>query len=696
MASIAKVLLLLVWSVVLVVNARSIGQIVSPNGQLKVGLTQGSRDKLIIGTIELNGKTIVDNFEVTLRYGSRSFKRSGSVRSFRAMEYNQDYTALWGPRKTVENRFTQAVVNMITPRGIIRRRVGSRVEFVFRVFDDGFAYQTRFPRPLRTSGISESAVYHFVDEENAKVWSAYGWRDIIGPLGLEEWDDVIRVPPILGPDALTPVTIEASSSYLSFHEANLRDARSARPSSRGRGLVQLDFSYSVSGYRRQQYSTAWRTVHVVDNPAKLTTSDLLRNLNEGAGSSRSVKRRSLAEWVRPGLILWDWRTRGAVDPVTNFRFDLNMETIRRHIDFASDAGIPYVLVDDGWYNPRMGAKTGNPLNLKILDVRSLARYAQAKGVGLMLYVDYEVLRKRRDLDRVFKIYHSWGIVGIKHGFASGERSNVPSVYKEMLRVLNLCQKYELHYIIHEQPKPSGWERTYPFILGTEFTDSQFDNPSRPAASPQHLTTLPFVNHLAGPVDRSPGMFDLDKCIVRDKIKRQVPTTIISQIAQVFVYPSGGPTLVDTDYSYQAKPALFNFLLELNSYFDPDQTWADGRIGEWYMVTKQKGEGNFITCGITAQASTLSVDPTVFLPSEYSDVELTWYFDNGADGAISSAGPEIPTTQAEIDAIAKDTTKREWYGIIVENLTKAQLESKPLSIDTGNGGGFCLKYVVNFS
>ena len=239
-----------------------------------------------------------------------------------------------------------------------------------------------------------------------------------------------------------------------------------------------------------------------------------------------------------------------------------------------------------------------------IDIPKICAYGKTKGVALWLYVNTKGLEKY-DLDETFTLYRKWGIAGIKHGFLSGaSRQHIEFSHK----VVKKCAEYQIQYVLHEPYKPTGYRRTYPNILSYEYVNSMLDGPHRPSATPSRLINGLFVHALAGPVDRSCGMFDLDSFISREKCHRQLPSTVVSQTAQCLLFPSGLLTLPDHPDAYKRKADLFEFISQLPMNWDETKV-LDAEIGKHITMARRAGDEWFVAslADEKGRTSTVSLD-----------------------------------------------------------------------------------------
>ena len=245
-------------------------------------------------------------------------------------------------------------------------------------------------------------------------------------------------------------------------------------------------------------------------------------------------------------------------------------------------------MDAEWYGPERSADSDPITCIDGVDMAKICEYANSKGVGMWVYLN-DIALKKYDLDRTFSTYQKWGVVGIKHGFLNGGSQAKNEFSHEVVRK---CAEYHIMYNLHEPNKPTGVRRTLPNYMTREYTNGMLDGPGRPASTPTQLCTFPVVHNLAGPVDRSCGMFDLDASITREKVHRHLPTTVASQTAQCLIFPTGVLTIPDHPDAYKRKSDLFEFIRMLPMTWDETRV-PEMEIGNFVTIARRSGQQWFV-------------------------------------------------------------------------------------------------------
>ena len=535
----------------------------SPDGkvQLRVTLKEG------IPHYELSwkGRTLVK----PSRLGEVR-KNRVSTDHYRIVETSREtidrtWQPTWGQFSRRRNHYNELAI-VLHPRSAPKDHT---LQVVFRCYNDGLAFRYAWPRgngKLRLEG----------ERTELRLAGNYDSWWVSGRWGIRE----SNAPQPAGKlqKINTPLTMKVSPDcYMSFHEAGLRayaPMRLKRNGSEGETIFRVLLTSPVVA--ETPHCSPWRTIQLASRAGGLIESGLLRNLNQ----PNAIESPS---WIQPGQCVWDWRARGAREG--DFTYRLGTETMKRFIDFAAENGVEYAMVDAGWYGPQRHA---DPLTtIDAIDIPKLGKYAERNAVGLWLYIHSNALRGDR-LDKVLSQCREWGAKGIKQGFLNTfSQDGVEFSH----RVLRKAAEYKLMYDCHEPIKPTGYSRTYPNYMTREYVHSLVDG-SLPASSPGYVCSIPFLQGLAGPVDRTPGMFDLNTAIERDKVRVEIKSTVMGQVAQCLAIYTPFLCLADTPEAYREKIDLFRFIAAMPMTWDETRV-MNARIGRSVTVARRSGNEWFV-------------------------------------------------------------------------------------------------------
>ncbi|MDC1198287.1 glycoside hydrolase family 97 protein, partial [Algibacter sp.] len=579
---------------------------------------------------------------------------------------DETWKPVWGIHSQIRNHYNE-----------IQLKLGEVAEqtVIFRAYDDGVAFRYEIPegQTFDAAYAYEATQVSFVSEQ-PKAWFPLSQVLVSDETDLNTWEPAKKgqkpsknarydyKPSVIR----TPLTLKLlDDAYIVVHEAAVVQSDVAD--------VQLNehtLTYNSQTNGAGGRVTPWRTITITERPGALIESSMILNLNEPS----KLKDTS---WIKPGVTMWDWRAHGA-HADDGFEYGINTESYIRFIDFAAESGIEYLMIDAEWYGPERNPKSDPKNAIPEVDIEKVCAHAQSKGVGMWLYVNTKALQAF-DVDATLKQYQDWGVVGIKQGFSASENR---SAIEHDLGIVKKCAEYGIMLVRHESAKPTGLSRTYPNIMSFEYVNSMLDSGQRPAATPSRVINNLFVFGLAGPVDRSCGMFDLDTFITREKCHRQIPSTVVSQAAQCFLFPSGLVTLPDIPDAYRRKADLFEFITQLP--MDWDQTIAlEAEIGKYITLARQVGDEWFV--GSLADESGRETSVTLDFLEEGVTYDLTLYEDS-PNAHYEYIGPmnkrEAKVTKTELKP---QETRRELYQVKKITAKKGDV----ISIFIAPGGGHCM-------
>jgi alpha-glucosidase len=315
-------------------------------------------------------------------------------------------------------------------------------------------------------------------------------------------------------------------------------------------------------------------------------------------------------WIRPGKVAWDWwndRNFHGVD----FPAGVNQRTYEEYVNFAQEYGIPYVILDEGW-SPLDSLMTPVPS----MDVAALARYAGARGVGLILWALWKPLDDR--MDEILDRWQQWGVRGVKVDFMQRDDQAVVRFYWRMAR-----EAAARHMVVdfHGAYKPAGLRRAYPNVLTREGVRGLEADKWSADITPDHDVTLPFTRMLAGPMDYTPGaMINAARQEFRPVFSHPMSQgTRAHQMALYVVYESPLQMLADNPQHYRREPDVTRFIVAVPTTWDETRPLL-GKIGDYVAIARRKGDTWWVGALTDWEPRTLSLDLT-FLGDRPYQMEL---------------------------------------------------------------------------
>ncbi|HEY9285175.1 MAG TPA: glycoside hydrolase family 97 protein [Pyrinomonadaceae bacterium] len=599
----------------------------SPDGRVEIAFAL-DREGAPTYAVSYDGREVVAPSALGLVFKEGGpLSRGMTVATTRRRAHDSWYDLVVGKASRARDRFRELTVSLRESGGA-RRELG----LTFRAYDDGAAFRYLIPAQgaLREFEIiDERSEFRFGGDHACWAMQLRTFHS-----NYEKEFDRLTVSRIK-PGAKTGLPLVAriaGGPYAAIAEADLEDyagmylhGLEGAPHALVSRLSPFGGREEGSAVRgRAPHESPWRVVMIGDEPGRLVESTLLLGLNPP-----SVVRDP--SWIRPGKAAWDWWSGQVAEGVA--RPGMNDATMKHYIDFASEMGLEYMLVDAGWYTkkPSYGddADTAADITKSIpeIDLPGLVRYARERRVGIILWLHW--IPARDQMDRAFPFYERLGVKGVKVDFMDRDDQEMVGFYH---RILRKAAEHRLVVDLHGAYKPTGLVRTYPNYLTQEGVLGAEYNKWTDRVTAGHNVTLPFTRMLVGPMDYTPGAF---RHVTRAQFKPQdrlplVMTTRAHQLAMYVVYDSPLQMVSDHPGAYRWEPGA-DFLRAVPASWDETRVLA-GRIGEFILVARRRGREWFVGGMTNEQARTLSL-PLNFLGR--GGYKLHQY----ADGPDAGADPK---------------------------------------------------------
>jgi len=494
-------------------------------------------------------------------------------------QVDQTWTQPWGEQKEIKNHYRELKIELKEQHGLHRK-----MNIIFRVYNEGFAFRYEFPEQenLKDFEISNE-VTGFAFSGDHTAWSipAYGdnrYEYLYTSHPLSELTDTV----------CTPLTLETKSgNYISIHEAALVDYASMSLYHSGNNKLRCDLVPWSDGVKVKTSAprfTPWRTVLVSSNAAGLLNSRMILNLNE-------PNKLGDVSWIKPTKFLGVWWSLHLGKETWQYSptHGANTQNVMKYIDFAAKAGIGAVLVE-GWNKGWEDWKFSFTEPYPDFDIKKITDYARKKGVQLIGHNETgaDVANYEQQLDSAFNFYQRYGVHYVKTGYV-GSRVNAKEwhhgqfMVNHYMHVVQEAAKRHIMLDIHEPIIPTGLRRTYPNLMSGEGARGQEYNAwSEDGGNPpEHTTILPFTRLLAGPMDFTPGIFELT---LKDKPNNRVNTTLAKQLALYVVIYSPLQMVPDLPENYQGHSA-FQFIHDVPVDWEYSEA-INGEIGDYVTVIRK--------------------------------------------------------------------------------------------------------------
>ena len=544
------------------------------------------------------------------------------VANARRNAVDQRWEQPWGEQRVITDRHTEL---RVTLSGADAKRT-EPFDLTVRVFDDGFGFRYEFNQIAAARDVA--IVDELTEFRLAGDWDAWWY-----PARHSDRDEYLyhRGPLFEVNLAETPLTLQSPGLYLSIHEAALVDFASMnlrRTAERTLKADLMPWSDGVLVRKRGSFVTPWRTVLIGETPMALADSRIELNLNEPA-------RLRDTSWIHIGKyvgVWWEmhlnrstWAS-GAQHGATN-------ANVKHYIDFAAKNGFGGVLVE-GWNRGWDGDWIANGKNFSFtesypdFDLPQLSAYARERGVRLIGHNETAgaVENYERQLEAAMTLYAANGVSVVKTGYVKPSGSIERTLedgtvghewfagqyrVNHEMKVAEVAARNQISIVAHEPVKDTGLRRTWPNMLSREGARGQeFNAWGRPTNPPEHLTILPFTRLLAGPMDFTPGIFDIT--FGKTNVNERVQSTLATQLALYVLIYSPVQMAADLPENYEKRPDAFQFIRDVPTDWETSRT-LQGMIGDYVVIARQQRGAADWYLGATTDENARKLDHPARLP-----------------------------------------------------------------------------------
>ncbi len=520
--------------------------------------------------------------------------------------FDQTWHPVWGTDKNIRNQYNEMRILLKEKKATNRR-----MTIVFRMFNDGLGFRYEFPRQQNLKKVQITSEETYFKLTGGKAW----WI----PGNYESYEFLYHHTPLAQCDSCaTPFTVETNNGlYISLHEAALYDyagmtlQRSSHDSTLFKSKL-VPWPDGIKVKTQTPFKTPWRTIMIADQPGKLIESHLIQNLN----TPSKIKDTS---WIKPMKYVGIWWGMHIGKWTWYFgpRHGATTERAKQYINFASKHGIPGLLAEGwnkGWETWLKGKNIQDYLTpYPDFDLKQVVEYGKKKGVFLIGHNETggNVPNYEKQIDAAFEMYEQLGIPAVKTGYAGrmyppGMHHHSQWMVRHYQRVVEKAARHHLMIDAHEPIKDTGISRTWPNFMSREGARGMEYNAWSEGNPPEHTVILPFTRFLAGPMDYTPGIFNL----TFDSLQgHRVYTTLAKQLAYYVVLFSPLQMAADLVENYQGQPA-FKFIEDVPVNWDKTIV-LKAKIGDYLSIARQKGKNWYIGSITDEKARHFSV-PLSFL------------------------------------------------------------------------------------
>jgi hypothetical protein len=618
----------------------------SPSGEVVVQFKLGNHGQPIYSVNYKNKAVILESTLGIKLKEKQALDTNFDIENTKIATFNESWKPVLGEQSTIVNHYNELTISLV------QKETHVKMNIIFRVFNEGIAFRYDFPKQkdLNYFVISDEVTSFNLADNHKVFWIPSDFDSeeyVYNETKISEIDntklnlvDPIGVRNIPGKYVVqTPLMMKSNSGlYFNIFEAAVVNYPVMHLNS---DVSNYKFTTLLApnaigdkAYLQTPCVSPWRTIMVSDDARDIVGSKMILNLNEPSKIEDT-------SWIKPmkyigvwwemhvGKGTWDYSGMQNVDAqsiqklIPSGRHAATTENTKKYIDFAAKNGFDGVLVE-GW-NVGWEDWSGNwkeevfdfvtPYPDFDLDV--VTAYAKAKNVKMIMHHETSgsVANYERHLDRAFDLMKKYDYPAVKSGYVGkiiprGEFHDGQTMVNHFNFVARRAADYQLMINSHESSRPTGFSRTYPNYIAAEAARGNEFNAWSNGNPPMHETILPFTRLLGGPMDYTPGIFEI-KMSYYDKTKtEQVHTTLAKQLALYVTMYSPLQMAADLPENYEKYPDAFQFIKDVAVDWQ-DSKYLEAEPGDYLtVVRKTKGKETWFLGAITdenARKSEIKLD-----------------------------------------------------------------------------------------
>jgi glucan 1,4-alpha-glucosidase len=614
-------------------------QLLSPNGKFQMTFTL-QNDGTPTYQLTYTGKVVIkpSALGLELKNDKKSLLNDFTVTDTKNSSHDSSWEPVWGEVKTIRNHYNELEVTLD------QKETDRRMIIRFRLFDDGLGFRYEFPLQKKLSYfiIKEERTQFAMNGDHTAFW-------IPGDYDTQEYDfTTSKLSEIRGllKGAITSNLSQTSFSetgvqtslmmkstdglYINLHEAALINYACMHLNLDDKNLIfQSWLTPDVigdKGYMQAPCNSPWRTIIVSNDARDILASKMTYNLNEPSKIENT-------SWIKPvkyigvwwemitGKSSWAYTDEypsvqlGVTDfkkAKPNGRHGANNAKVKSYIDFAAQHGFDGVLVEgwnigwEDWYGNSKDFVFDFVTPYPDFDVQQIRDYAKSKGVKMIMHHETSSSTRNyeRHMDAAYKFMKDNGYDAVKSGYVGpilprGENHYSQWIINHYQYAIEKAAQYQVMVNAHEAVRPTGIARTWPNLIGNESargTEYQAFGGSKP----NHVTLLPFTRLLGGPMDYTPGIFEMDISKINPDNKSWCNSTLANQLALYVTMYSPLQMAADLPENYNRFLDAFQFIKDVAVDWD-DSKYLEAEPGQYITaVRKAKGTPNWFLGNVNGE------------------------------------------------------------------------------------------------
>jgi len=581
-----------------------------------------------------------------LKDDKKSLLNDFTIADSKTSAFDETWKPVWGEVDNIINHYNELAVTLNqkgTDRQIVIR---------FRLFDDGLGFRYEFPaqKNLTYFTIKEERSQFAMTGDHTAFW-------IPGDYDTQEYDYTkSKLSEIRGLSEkaytanvsqknFSPTGVQTSlmlktndGIYINLHEAALINYSCMHLNLDDKNMTFTSWltpdAKGDKGYMQAPSHSPWRTIIVSDDAREILSSKMTYNLNDPSKIENT-------SWIKPvkyigvwwemitGKSSWSYTNDyptvqlGVTDfskAKPNGTHGATNANVKKYIDFAAQHGFDAVLVEgwnegwEDWFGHSKDYVFDFVTPYPDFDVKGLHEYAKSKGVKIIMHHETSgsVRNYERHMDKAYTFMNDNGYDAVKSGYVGdilprGENHYSQWIVNHYQYAIEKAADYKIMVNAHEAVRPTGIARTYPNLIGNEAargTEYQAFGGSKP----NHVTVIPFTRLIGGPMDYTPGIFEMDISKMNPDNKSHVNSTIANQLALYVTMYSPLQMAADTPENYNRFPDAFQFIKDVAVDWS-ESKYIEAEPGDFITVTrKAKGTNNWFVGSVNGEtARTSNID-----------------------------------------------------------------------------------------
>lgn len=615
-------------------NATKVYQQVSPDNNVHLSFELQEKGKPSY-SLQYKKSQVINPSTLGLELnGQESLQEGFEVVNTSTSSFDETWQPVWGENKDIRNHYNELLVELK------QTSTGRFMNLRFRVYDDGIGFRYEFPQQRNLD-------YFVVKEEHSQFAMSgdhTAWW-IPGDYDTQEYDYTeSKLSEIRGllqgavsgnasQTVFSPTGVQTSLQmktaeglYINLHEAALVDYSCMHLNLDDKNLIFESWltpdAVGNKAYMQSPCHTPWRTVMVSDDARKILASNLILNLNEPCKYEDT-------SWIKPVKYIGVWWEMIAGGKPWAYTWDIpsvklgetdytgvkpngvhpaNNANVKKYIDFAAEHGFDQVLVEgwnigwEDWFGNSKDYVFDFQTPYPDFDIKMLNEYAHSKGVKLMMHheTSSSVRNYERHMEAAYQLMNKYGYNSVKSGYVGniiprGEHHYGQWLNNHYLYAVTEAAKHRIMVNAHEAVRPTGLCRTYPNLIGNESARGT-EYEAFAGNKPFHTTVLPFTRLQGGPMDYTPGIFEMDMNKLNPNSHSHVNSTLARQLALYVTMYSPLQMAADLPENYERFMDAFQFIKDVAVDWD-ESRYLEAEPGRYIVVArKAKGTDNwFVGC-----------------------------------------------------------------------------------------------------